>query len=484
MDFDSVMQQGLSRRSILLSALALTLAPNLMAAPTGNYSRRKDVRKWARAMAAKEKLSYKWVMTHLGKAKYISESVRIMDKPRLTAGSTPDDWNAHRRRFINAVRLDKGLEFVRRHRTLLLKIQAQYHVPAAVLVAILGVETIFGQRQGNYRVLDTLTTLSFDHKRRAEFFRKELAAFLKMCRKNRLDPTSVMGSFAGAVGMCQFMPSNIPLYGVDYDKNGKIDLNRSFSDGLASVANYMAKHGWRKDQAIAWECEANESIAEKLKAGGSKPHTTLNKARLAGVRLLQTPVATSDTPVMLIDLKSPEDTKWRLGTENFAVIMRYNRSYFYAETVRELTMALIAADPALAGDMQLAASDPLDEKNAWTTEGQTLEIEERISVPQTEAPKTPAASNTGEATSTSFRETHTQRTNRIRESQTIIEPRLPEPPQSAAPAVVLPAGSEPAVFAIPDMDAQLMPDGVPPAGKVHDWSKIPVTPAVNPALFD
>ncbi|MDO4936511.1 MAG: lytic murein transglycosylase B [Sutterellaceae bacterium] len=516
------MQQNFSRRDLLLGAMALTLPTVSLAAPTKNFAQRADVQKWAKRIAQQEKLPYRWIIDNLAKAKHIPTSVRIMDQPRLTAGNKPDDWFAHRKNFMNAVRVNAGLEFVKKHRKTILAVQRQYRIPGAVVVSIIGIETIFGKRQGDYRALDTLTTLSFDHKRRADFFRKELVSYLKLCRKTKADPAVMKGSFAGAVGMCQFMPSNILAYGVDYDKNGRIDLNNSAADAIASVANYLVKHNWQSTLPIAWECDATPALYQRLKAGGGKTHTTLAKAKAAGVKLKESALVPGHTPVMLIQLKSPQKDTWRLGTENFAAIMRYNRSYFYAETVRELAMALIEADPALAGPMKLAKDTPhqvIEGDNVPTTEtSQSVQTQapkqspiretvEDVQTPQ-KAPETPQSAThparqapttsegvridltPREAPQTTPQPSGSTRSNFIRETETVIdshpvkrlpESPLPEPGSTYAPA---PAPGEPTVYAIPDYSQPVMPDGVPLEARVKDWSDTVITPAVDPSIFD
>ena len=265
------------RRRVLAFAAALVFAASpiasleALAAKSRRFGSRADVQRWAKTAAREQKLSYKWIIAQLNKARHIAASVRIMNQPRLTAGNRPDDWLAHRAGVMNKQRLAYGHKFVAKHRKTLLAVQQRWGVPAHAVAGIIGVESNFGRNQGSYRTLDVLATLSFDHKRRAEFFRRELAAYLKLCRRTKTDPASMKGSFAGAVGMCQFMPSNIEHYGVDFDGDGHIDLNDSVKDAAASVANYLKKSGWTPELPAAWTCEVTKTVAARHKKTFSNP---------------------------------------------------------------------------------------------------------------------------------------------------------------------------------------------------------------------
>ena len=177
--------------------------------------------------AAKNKLSRKWVLAQLAKARHSPESASIMSRPRLTAGRHPDDWQAHERSFVTEKRVAQGREFFRKHRRLLLSVERRWGVPAPVIASVIGIETSFGEHQGTFRAIDVLATLSFDYTRRAAFFRQELASLLVISARTKTDPTAVRASFAGAVGLCQFMPSSILAYGVDYNRDGRVGVKRS-----------------------------------------------------------------------------------------------------------------------------------------------------------------------------------------------------------------------------------------------------------------
>ena len=473
------------RRRVLAFAAALVFAASpiasleALAAKSRRFGSRADVQRWAKTAAREQKLSYKWIIAQLNKARHIAASVRIMNQPRLTAGNRPDDWLAHRAGVMNKQRLAYGHKFVAKHRKTLLAVQQRWGVPAHAVAGIIGVESNFGRNQGSYRTLDVLATLSFDHKRRAEFFRRELAAYLKLCRRTKTDPASMKGSFAGAVGMCQFMPSNIEHYGVDFDGDGHIDLNDSVKDAAASVANYLKKSGWTPELPAAWTCEVTKTVAARHKKNVFKPNTTLGAALRSGIRLTEPCSAPTDTPVMLVRLRSPKGDVWRLATVNFTALLRYNRSYFYAESVRELGLSLVDS---------VSAAQP--------GTGVVREKPRKPSEPQTAARSAGAAPNRRSPAEPARFEPQT------------IDMRTIESPSAGIRTkteVVAPAPEQAQTYAIPmdEMPEVLhstsripgggsltesvsIPEASPAAAPKHvyDWSDVLVTPAVDPSLWD
>lgn len=456
--------------ALLLSGLAL--APASHGAPARGavktpppYSGRPEVQRWAAECAAKNKLSRKWVLAQLAKARHSPESASIMSRPRLTAGRHPDDWLAHERSFVTEKRIAQGREFFRKHRRLLLSVERRWGVPAPVIASVIGIETSFGEHQGTFRAIDVLATLSFDYTRRAAFFRQELASLLVIGARTKTDPTAVRASFAGAVGLCQFMPSSILSYGVDYNRDGRVDLNRSVPDALASVANYLAKSGWVKGLPVAVACRVPENIGEKLVLGAMSPNTTFKKALAAGVRPLVPTNLAGSTPVFLVRLKSPAGDEWRLATANYAAILRYNRSYFYAESVRVLAVRLGLKESEQASDAQ---QRPV------------------------QSPKKSSSGDTPR--SRVHADTNTPPRTGIRES-VIIENRAPRTaplPEPGAPnASVLPDASQGSAVVIPidEPDVTLRP--IRPSGAAQpaetvprQWGRQLITPALEPERWN
>ena len=283
--------------------------------------------------------------------RYVENSKQLI-KP-APAGK-PKNWRAYRARFVDPVRINGGVQFWQDNADALAHAESQFGVPAEIIVAIIGVETVYGRNTGNFRVMDAITTLAFDYPdtptraARMEFFRGELENTLLFARESRIDPFSLLGSYAGAIGLPQFMPGSIRRFAVDFNGDGAIDLRGSPADAIGSVANFLVKHGWRTGEptvfpalvsagdgggARAWDAfigqplEAKFTVAE-LKAGGVMPVTPLPVDMLFG----------------LIDLQNgTEAPEFWLGASNFYAITQYNRSFFYAMSVVDLARAIRTA---------------------------------------------------------------------------------------------------------------------------------------------
>ena len=243
-------------------------------------------------------------------------------------------WPRYRERFVNERRIGNGLRFWQENGAELARAEAIYGVPPEIVAAIIGVETEYGRNMGNFSVLEALSTLAFDYPPRAEFFRTELEQFLLLARENRLDPLAIKGSFAGAIGIPQFMPGSQRRYAVDFDGDQRIDLGGSVDDAIGSVAHFLEQHGWQAGQPIAVPAQTSGEPERALLDAGLRPSLKLAELREKGVNGDIDPQAS----VALIDLVSPERaTEYWLGFDNFYVITRYNRSSFYAMSVFQLS---------------------------------------------------------------------------------------------------------------------------------------------------
>jgi membrane-bound lytic murein transglycosylase B len=246
-------------------------------------------------------------------------------------------WERYRPRFLTERRIDGGVRFWQENRLALAKASALYGVPPEIIVAIIGVETEYGGNTGNFRVLEALATLAFHYPRRADFFRTELEQFLLLARENGMDPVNMRGSFAGAIGIPQFMPGSQRRYAVDFDGDQKIDLSTSVDDAIGSVGRFLEQHGWQAGQPIAVPARARGEPERSLIEAGIQP--TLLVAELAQQGI--TADADAQATVTLVDLVSPgRPTEYWLGYNNFYVITRYNRSSFYAMSVFHLAAAI------------------------------------------------------------------------------------------------------------------------------------------------
>lgn len=255
-------------------------------------------------------------------------------------------WHAYRPIFVNEARIEGGVDFWRAHRTVLDRAARRFGVDPAVVVAIIGVETRYGRHTGRHPVLASLATLAFDYPPRAAFFRRELTEYLLLTREEGIDPLGTRGSYAGAMGTPQFIPSSYRRYAVDFDGDGRRDLWGSAADAIGSVANYLARHGWRAGAPVAAAVRTLDDGAwARLRARGLRPHTPLSALRTQGVEPLA-PVS-GDPKAALLELEGGSGPlRWAVF-ENFRVIMRYNRSPKYAMAVHELGVAIRAR---LAGD--------------------------------------------------------------------------------------------------------------------------------------
>ena len=249
-------------------------------------------------------------------------------------------WSRYRERFINTRRIEHGTAFWQEHGAELARAEAIYGVPREIIVAIIGVETEYGRNTGKFRVLEALASLAFNYPPRAPFFRNELEQFLLLARENGMDALDIRGSYAGAMGIPQFMPSSQRRYAVDFDADGRIDLRGSVGDAIGSVASFLAQHGWQTGAPVAIPARVDGDAA-RLLAAGIKPARPLRELRDDGV--VTDPAANSndERPAALIDLVDPvHATEYWVGYDNFFVITRYNRSTFYAMSVFQLAKAL------------------------------------------------------------------------------------------------------------------------------------------------
>jgi membrane-bound lytic murein transglycosylase B len=262
-------------------------------------------------------------------------------------------WERYRPRFLNERRIEGGVRFWQDNAGQLAKASALYGVPPEIIVAIIGVETEYGRNMGGFRVFEALSTLAFNYPRRAEFFRTELEQFLLLSRENDLDPMTVKGSFAGAIGIPQFMPGSQRRYAVDFDGDQRVDLGTSVDDAIGSVGRFLEQHGWQAEQPIAVPTITSSTPAAELIQAGLRPSFKVADLAEQGIRAN----IDGQLSAALIDLVAPgRETEYWLGFENFYVITRYNRSSFYAMSVfqlgEEIRTRMCARQDATAGNRE------------------------------------------------------------------------------------------------------------------------------------
>ncbi|MCW5663366.1 MAG: lytic murein transglycosylase B [Piscinibacter sp.] len=339
------MPRTLARR--FLSVLLLAACSLAVAAPRPPelqpYGEREDVMRFADAAAQRLEADPQWVRGVLAQARLVPTVARLIMPP---PPGTAKDWAAYRARFVEPRRIAAGLAFWRDNERWLNLAEERWGVPPAIVVGIVGVETLYGQHTGSFRVLDALATLSFDfpsgRRDRSEFFRSELEAFLRLARREGLDPLEPKGSYAGAIGLPQFMPSSILKYAVDFDADGRIDLLGSPADVIGSVAHYLAEFGWQRGAPTHFAVAAPVEVRDRAlllvpdilpsfdAAGFAERGATLDAAGAAWPGKLA-----------LIELQNGDAApSYVAGTTNFYAITRYNWSSYYAMAVIELGEAV------------------------------------------------------------------------------------------------------------------------------------------------
>ena len=327
----------MQRRTLLLSLGALALAASVQAREP--YLARPDVQQFVEELVTVHGFERARLERWLREARYSGSVERLMQPP-IPFGQR--NWLEYRNRYVEPARIQAGVDFWQANEASLARAEQQFGVPAEVIVAIIGVETHYGRITGSFRTLDVFATLSFDYLRRADFYRSEFIEFLLLAREQRRDPASFRGSFAGAIGLPQFMPGSIRRWGVDFDGDGRIDLLASPADAIGSVANFLVGHGWQRDLPIAFEAETDEVTVDTL-GRGIEARTTWSSALAAGVASdellpLDTAVIVIDLP--LVDADGQAGRDYRVGTVNFSALLHYNRSYFYATAVTEVAAAV------------------------------------------------------------------------------------------------------------------------------------------------
>jgi len=322
------------RTILLILGLMLASTASALEITSGDYQGRADVVAFVQRVAAASTYSEQELADLFGQVEKQEHLFEKLDKP----AEKELEWYQYRRIFIKEKRISEGVEFWRKHRQLLAEVSEKMGVPEEIIVAIIGVETFYGIYRGKDPVFDSLVTLAFDYPRRAEFFTTELEQFLLLAKEQRFEVRSLRGSYAGAMGMPQFIASSYRSYAIDFDGDGQANLFDSIPDIAGSVANYFVRHGWQRDGRVARPLMAIANNSIHQLTPGIKPNYKWQELKQNGL-LSKIPIE-EESPVALVELQQQDHPEYWAGFENFYVITRYNHSELYAMAVYQLAMLI------------------------------------------------------------------------------------------------------------------------------------------------
>ncbi len=312
--------------------LVLLVAPiaSALEISGGDYQGREDVIRFVQRIAAETDYTEQELVGLFSQVEKQGHLFKKLDRP----AEKELDWYQYRGIFIKDKRVDLGVKFWWEHRELLARVSAKTGVPEEIIVAIIGVETFYGIYRGKDPVFDSLVTLAFDYPRRAKFFTVELEQFLLLSKEQSLDVRALRGSYAGAMGMPQFISSSYRSYAIDFDQDGKTDLFDSIPDIAGSIANYFVRHGWQRAGRIARPLNATKDYSAGSLEPALKPNYVWADLKQKG--LVSRFSIEEDTPVALLRLQQEDHPEYWAGFQNFYVITRYNHSELYAMAVYQL----------------------------------------------------------------------------------------------------------------------------------------------------
>jgi membrane-bound lytic murein transglycosylase B len=322
--------------------LAVLCLPGTLQAEKDSYASRPEVKTFIREVAARHGFAEAELRQIFAKVKRTEPVLDSIKPPPPKARS----WDEYRGIFVNEARVAAGVAYWGAHRAALERAQREFGVPAQYILAIIGVETYYGRNLGRWRVIEALTTLAFDYPPRADYFRSELENYLLLTRERKLDVFALRGSYAGAIGIPQFMPSSTRRYAVDFNGDGAVDLLRTPGDAIGSVANFLREHGWQPGGEVMLPARPGGEAWRPYADGAVEPKFPLADLKRAGVAF-DDARHEPGTLAALIELETPDQpSAYYVGLRNFYVITRYNRSAFYATAVAELAEALKRAQEA------------------------------------------------------------------------------------------------------------------------------------------
>ena len=331
-----------NRRFLFLNSGVIALSLTLVACSSLSKENDRDplaVNDFINKMVVTHHFNQESLVQLLGDVEINPDIIKKISKP---AESMP--WYKYRPIFITDARINAGVKFWQENASALVTVQQQTGVSAQIIVAIIGVETMYGQKMGSYRVIDALGTLAFAYPPRRQFFTAELESFLLLCRDEHINPIDPLGSYAGAMGAPQFMPSSYRAYAVDYEGDGHRDIWHNNADAIASVANYFKKHEWQVEQDIAVTVAKTGEKYKKFLSEGLKPDLRIEELDLINLKTSRSLPLNTKVKLLSFEIEASEqgnrEELW-VGLENFYVITRYNHSPLYAMAVYQLSLAIL-----------------------------------------------------------------------------------------------------------------------------------------------
>ena len=321
-------------KSIALSALLLLTSLPLLAEPQAGIADLPAVQAFIKTMSRHQRFEAAALEKLFQQVTFQQKIIDAMNRPYEAK-----PWHAYRKLFLTDARIQGGVEFWKQHEGALAQAKARYGVDPQIVVAILGVETSYGKNTGNYRVIDALATLAFDYPKRADFFRKELESFLILCREEGMDALIPQGSYAGAMGLPQFMPSSFRSYAADLEGDGRRDIWNNPADAIASVARYFSVHGWKTGEAVAFPAKVGGEAFKRSLNRDARPTQTLEELKNLGVRI--DAALPELTRAKLLELEGENSPEYWVTLNNFYVITRYNHSPLYAMAAHQLSQEVL-----------------------------------------------------------------------------------------------------------------------------------------------
>ena len=312
-------------RSVLLSIVTLSIF--------ADYENRDSVKGFVNEVAKKDGFDPQQLLNIFEQVEKKQRIIDLISRPAEKA----KPWHEYREIFVTAPRIAAGVEFWEENEAALNRAGSKFGIPIEIIVAVIGVETNYGRNKGSFRVMDALSTLAFDYPPRARFFRSELRELLLLAREENKDPLELIGSYAGAMGYGQFIPSSFRAYAIDFDGDGARDIWSNRTDAIGSVANYFFRHGWDGEGPIAVPVTVTDERADQFANQGLKPKRSIAELRKAGVEHVSLPDKTLGA---LFKLEGRDGWEYWLGLHDFYVVTRYNHSHMYALAVVQLSAAV------------------------------------------------------------------------------------------------------------------------------------------------